>query len=120
VIARQRAGADSAGLNTIASAVAGLPTPRGSGRANTRPMSDDDRLLGGSLEQVGDRWIIGAPKLEGSSRLVLTAEGTEHHEHRDLEPSSRGPGSWNWAVRATDRAWGHLHHGSAPAAGRAG
>ncbi|MFJ6565773.1 hypothetical protein ACIQMV_39330 [Streptomyces sp. NPDC091412] len=40
----------------------------------------------GPLELVGDRWIIGDPKREGGSWLVLTAEGMTHHEPGSPEP----------------------------------
>lgn len=40
----------------------------------------------GPLELVGDRWIIGDPKREGGSCLVLTAEGMEHHKPGAPEP----------------------------------
>ncbi|MFI0817177.1 hypothetical protein ACH4TX_11805 [Streptomyces sp. NPDC021098] len=61
----------------------------------------------GPLELVGDRWIIGDPKREGGSYLVLTPEGMEHHEPGVPEPLSTIP----WArfmelhIRAAFKSW---------------
>lgn len=61
----------------------------------------------GPLELVGDRWIIGDPKREGGSCLVLTAEGMEHHAPGAPEPLAVMPWSKfvELRIRATYRAW---------------
>ncbi|MGW0944017.1 hypothetical protein ACWD4O_15900 [Streptomyces sp. NPDC002623] len=61
----------------------------------------------GPLELVGDRWIIGDPKREGGSCLVLTAEGMEHHEPGAPEPLAVVPWSKfvELGIRATYQAW---------------
>jgi len=56
----------------------------------------------GPLELVGDRWIIGDPKREGGSCLVLTAEGMEHHEPGAPEPRAVTP--WSKFVELSIRA----------------
>ncbi|MEU6352017.1 hypothetical protein ABZ896_22210 [Streptomyces sp. NPDC047072] len=47
----------------------------------------------GSLELVGDRWIIGDPKRGKGSCVVLTPDGMEHHERGTTEPLSAVPWS---------------------------
>jgi hypothetical protein len=61
----------------------------------------------GPLELVGDRWIIGDPKREGGSCLVLTAGGMEHHEPGAPEPLAVVPWSKfvELSIRATYQAW---------------
>ncbi|MFE3138157.1 hypothetical protein [Streptomyces scopuliridis] len=61
----------------------------------------------GPLELVGDRWIIGDPKRQGGSCLVLTAEGMEHHGPGAPGPSAVIPWSKfvGLNIRATFRAW---------------
>ncbi|MFI6699810.1 hypothetical protein ACIBJC_12685 [Streptomyces sp. NPDC050509] len=61
----------------------------------------------GPLELVGDRWIIGDPKREGGSCLVLTAEGLERHEFGAPAPDAVVPWSRfvELKIRATFRAW---------------
>ncbi|WP_019886452.1 hypothetical protein [Streptomyces purpureus] len=61
----------------------------------------------GPLELVGDRWVIGDPKREGGSCLVLTAGGMEHHKSGVPEPQLVIPWSrfMDMRVNATTRAW---------------
>ncbi|WP_344566558.1 hypothetical protein [Streptomyces axinellae] len=61
----------------------------------------------GPLELVGDRWIIGDPKREGGSCLVLTPEGMEHHRPGAPEPLAFFPWSIfvELSIRATYKAW---------------
>ncbi|MFF3334753.1 hypothetical protein ACFYWX_35330 [Streptomyces sp. NPDC002888] len=61
----------------------------------------------GPLELVGDRWIIGDPKREGGSCVVLTAEGLEHHKQGEREPLAVVPWSRvvELGVQATAWAW---------------
>lgn len=61
----------------------------------------------GPLELVGDRWIIGDPKRDTGSCVVLTRDGMEHHERGTAEPVKAVP----WArvvsvgVTGASRTW---------------
>ncbi|MEU9167212.1 hypothetical protein AB0D34_05380 [Streptomyces sp. NPDC048420] len=61
----------------------------------------------GPLELVGDRWVIGDPKRDEGSCVVLTRDGMEHHEREASEPVSAVP----WArvvsvgVSGSTRTW---------------
>jgi hypothetical protein len=61
----------------------------------------------GPLELVGDRWVIGDPKREGGSCLVLTPEGMEHHKPGAPEPPAVVPWSKfvELGIRAAYRGW---------------
>lgn len=61
----------------------------------------------GPLELVGNQWVIGDPKRNDGSCLVLATEGIEHHMRGEAEPRDVVPWSSLHTVRlrATMKPW---------------